>query len=621
MRVWTWRVFFTSLVSMVLVACSREADQAPGNASLGDSKGIVATDGMDLASLREEYQDVIAAFPVHCQSETVLDALCAAAQREGLIAGTSPRLAAMKAFPDENIGLYCFELAFEERLKESHERALEFCEEVSRELPASALGAISLDKQLGLIREDEAARFLELCSSTIDSAANGRCRAAALLRRAEYLYMRGELRPAALDYLRMWAEFPKTVEATGLSMTIRSRLEYAGLYWEAAALKTAASKEDTARSFLDEFCSLKPDESGATEGPESLTAVYWKSTPDLECILSTVELPEEGSMEALEFLARAGCLAIHEADRPTATALYDDHNRMFRACLSASEGNMEEQLKLARHHGVVSRDVMRLFSNLEMNEMEYRFASIEESECAVAFSALGVELAQNIALQDEGRIADAFAAMDSHVDIIMKAAYDGKAIKATYLRGVELFPESPFAPKYTMKAADHCREVWRRPDQAAGVYEEFLATYPGSSRTQEAKVKLGLCLHETKRFEKAYHVFEEALSNPTEARYEAVATLVMSLCEAELGCRDRARAHMKDVAKRFPESPCAPRALFWLGCNFLSDREGDKARAYFQDLMARYPESEYAAKGRSYCERLDQLREAPGQSSAQDSGA
>lgn len=120
---------------------------------------------------------------------------------------------------------------------------------------------------------------------------------------------------------------------------------------------------------------------------------------------------------------------------------------------------------------------------------------------------------------------------------------------------------------------------------------------------------MGITQYEMEDFEHAAKTLEDFCNLKTNTENLLTGQFVLALCEEALGLGTESEQRMWMIYKDHPESSVAPRAIFWLASNRLAHQEYGKARELFTDLCDRYPDGEYAAKSRSYLERLKSLNQ------------
>lgn len=159
-----------------------------------------------------------------------------------------------------------------------------------------------------------------------------------------------------------------------------------------------------------------------------------------------------------------------------------------------------------------------------------------------------------------------------------RAMRDFASAEAEYVRLPMDYPRSPLVPEasYRLGLAYYDQSLQAALDQtmterAIAQFDRFIAEYPDGSSVPAAREKIA-----------------ELRSRLAEKTYDSGRLYVTLKSGAS------ARVYFEAVARDYPETPWAPRALLALARSAAADGLPDEARGAYQRLTGEYPESEEA---------------------------
>ncbi len=94
-------------------------------------------------------------------------------------------------------------------------------------------------------------------------------------------------------------------------------------------------------------------------------------------------------------------------------------------------------------------------------------------------------------------------------------------------------------------------------DDAIAQFNDFLVTYPESSRADSAQYWLGEAYYVNKQYDPAITEYQKLIAAYPDSQKVSQAMLKTGFCEAELGNREKARATLEEVKQRFPGTTSA----------------------------------------------------------------
>lgn len=94
-------------------------------------------------------------------------------------------------------------------------------------------------------------------------------------------------------------------------------------------------------------------------------------------------------------------------------------------------------------------------------------------------------------------------------------------------------------------------------DDAIAQFNDFLVTYPESSRADSAQYWLGEAYYVNKQYDPAITEYQKLITAYPDSQKVSQAMLKTGFCEAELGNREKARATLEEVKQRFPGTTSA----------------------------------------------------------------
>ena len=562
------------------------------------------------SDVKAAYHDVINAFPLKVESDDVLARLVSAAVREGKVADSE---ALMRHSPDDNVGLFIFEKQYGSAREESPERALEFARKIESDFRGKPLSVLAFDKILDHLRTSEPDEFLRSCQEDIGpvESQGGPREAVALRRRAEYYYDTGEVKRSALDYLHFWGKYPEKVEKLGMKLVAMSRLQDAGLFWEASSLEISESPGEVARRFYDEFQGVEGTCGDSIVG--SPDEIYWCETPKLEPLLARASESREVSLPEVELLARVGCLAMY-TDRQRESAAI--HMECGKRLLQIHDADGDVVLHDLREcYEVVYKNTLRIFSNYKNVEMhletEYHFNSKNETELILALAKMGYKMALDGLPAGPNTAGAEREAVDRFVGAA-KLLNDRNAVVEVYDDVVARHEGTEMAASYLLEIGDTYLNDWKTPEQAIEAYRKLQSLYPESPHAETALSKIALAYHGIEKYDDAYLACQEFEAIYPDGKSIAAVKMVSAMCESALGQNAEAEVHMQEIAEEYRHSNLAPRALFWIASNRLARQDYAAAKEAFEALIERYPESDFASQSREYVTLLDSVAEQSG---------
>jgi len=588
---------------VMLVSCRRPTEQpVPGGAA----------DGGTFAQLREEFGAIIARFPNHPRSRETLDLLIEAAVTEEGLNKDGANRTLMYRLPDDNIGLYLFDLEYEALEKESTEKAKAFCQEVRERASGTALALAAFDKTLALEGNDPN-RFLELCEQELTQATREGEARVALLRRFEFYRETKQSKRAALDALLFMAEYPEISRRMGTTSSLIAAVRNAGFIIEAKLLKEAPVLGEAAQTLHGELARSKTD-AEREDAAAPCTAIYWRFAPNLEKMAEVVVPDEPVSFENVFLLARMAAIAAFDLDAREVMEFASAYSDAVKRFAAAGPVSTQDLRRLAACCEVLVDDRLGMFGSRAGDAVLSRRAGYNagryispgalEQATASLFDAWA-DVVQLLHDRDPDATAASFAGFIDEQISLLEALGNHRAVIACHKRFIDRYPDDlERVPRYWLAMAECYGGPLNAPEEAVEILAALAERYPDSPEALSASMKQGLLLYEAGRYEQAVEILEVFAAKNPENEMATTARFLSALCLAAMGLAEESETAMIRITQEDPQSPVAARALFWLGSTRLSQQAYDKARDAFRDLIERYPESPYTPQARNYVEKL-----------------
>ena len=149
-------------------------------------------------------------------------------------------------------------------------------------------------------------------------------------------------------------------------------------------------------------------------------------------------------------------------------------------------------------------------------------------------------------------------------------------------------------------------------EKAIGIYRDISRSYPpGTLYSRVARQKYLNIRNALRNLKEQQKVMEKVRGTPLEVQ---IHLQMAELFKSELNRPERAIQEYKLIAEKFPTSPAAPEALWWVGYLYASLNMPEKAISAYKEVVERYPASKFDAEaifqmGRLYMS-LGNYREA-----------
>jgi tetratricopeptide (TPR) repeat protein len=196
-------------------------------------------------------------------------------------------------------------------------------------------------------------------------------------------------------------------------------------------------------------------------------------------------------------------------------------------------------------------------------------------------------------LKDEELIADTFFQIG---DIYYKYLHDYPKALDTYRRIERLNDNDPGQTYVTLARMLEAEVLCRtgKFDQAIGIYRDISESYPpGTLYRRVARQKYLNVQNALENLKEQRRIIGRVKNTPLEiqARLQAA-----ELFKSDLNQPEKAIEEYRLIADRFPTSPAAPEALWWIGYLYASLNMPQKAISAYREVIERYPASKFDAE-------------------------
>jgi tetratricopeptide (TPR) repeat protein len=165
------------------------------------------------------------------------------------------------------------------------------------------------------------------------------------------------------------------------------------------------------------------------------------------------------------------------------------------------------------------------------------------------------------------------------------------------------FPKTPTALIALRQLSDAYLNVWNTPAKAVECQRKIAAMFAGTPEEFEARTQIGRILYESKNYPEAIFELTQMLAKiPKGYRTEASRTM--------LGLAYLATSNYADARDEFAQvintdsGEFREKSLYLMGYSYISEQKYPEALKPFQDLVNLYPDGEYAAKARSFMDKI-----------------
>ncbi len=601
---------FPVLIATCLCVISLSCSESPRRSA---SSG--ADPGKRLQALMQEYDALSEAPGLVPRRQAILEEIVELAMAAAEPKDSMACVTALKQFQNHAAGPLLFDACCDRLALQGHEDILTFSRSVQETLPDSIVGNAAFAKELQIDEESEAEVFLTKCAAVLDESERKPKARIALFMRANHYRSLGRRREAALDCLRLIANFPDTYRKTEVATKVNLILEDAGFPLESAVLLQAEDPGVLAEYFAEDLALDTTDSDEAERVPHTLAGIYVSHSPSLQSILEHAgindALNSATAYEEAVFRARIGRMAVERLD-PVATA--GQFEAFLKILPDACEGLPED----SPERQVLSGSCKAAADGLSGvwtwpctrgsdRELEQVRASLSVRETAARLSETYLTFIEErlTAMGGDGEERYA-AALSEHINLLARMGVRAGVVEA-YRHFIDIFPDSDASPQYFMKIAEFYRDSLGMNVKAAEVFAELREHYPHSEYAGAASVRQALCLYQEGHYSEAYEVTQMALAGGLPEHEALKAEFLVPLCEAAMGLNEDAEAHMAAYCEKYPQGSITPRAFFWFGSNKLSQQEYGEALEYFEELVLRYPDSSYGQKARDYTHRLKSI--------------
>ncbi|MEK9136225.1 MAG: tetratricopeptide repeat protein, partial [Bacteroidota bacterium] len=193
-----------------------------------------------------------------------------------------------------------------------------------------------------------------------------------------------------------------------------------------------------------------------------------------------------------------------------------------------------------------------------------------------------------------------------HSDLVPKAYYSiGDAYYnlkeytsaiSSYREVINRFPNSQYISD-AINGIQYCYALLGKEEQAAGVIDEFVKAHPHTSGADKLYFKKADLFYSSRNFEKAIVEYRAFLNRFPESPLAADAHYWIAMSSRAMYRNDVAVKEFNDVVGSYGQSKVAPLALLELGLLYVNEEKYSEAITTFERLEAAYPSSEAAIHG------------------------
>jgi len=425
----------------------------------------------------------------------------------------------------------------------------------------------------------------------------------------------GRPKHAAIDLIRLYALHPDAVDQMHAGSYISATLKDAGFFLEADLLEKPPEPARAAAALWKEFAPAASALDPQATADLNTVALYLRHAPDVAAIEQAAEAAAEHGIldapldRALHF-ARMARIAIEAVQPEEAAARYTLFTEAAETAINAPNIAEDDSIQLAQTLAascLACRSFMSNGDQLRPN-LDTIIKRLEPKTTELSQKMLRLYLAAWLVTLPPGN--DGAEKMIEQVDHVVEWTQrdDHDSVLNAYNTFLDRYPDAPQAPDVLAKLADYCQVRMRDSAKAATLYANLIDKYPDAPNVEKAVLRQALALYENKDYRAALDTLNAFIQKKPDSPNIATARYMAALAEAALGLVEDAQAHMTRLINEFPASALAPRALYWLGMNYVMRQEYKDASEIFHMLTDRYPQSEYAQRARAYITNLEKTQ-------------
>ena len=179
----------------------------------------------------------------------------------------------------------------------------------------------------------------------------------------------------------------------------------------------------------------------------------------------------------------------------------------------------------------------------------------------------------------------------------------------------DLYPNSPLAEESLYLAASLYHHYIRDPEQAARLYQNLAVAFPKGRYFFEARENLAVVYEASDHSRhRALQIYQQLLLAPEMAGRADYLRFKIGELNLQLGKMDQARLEFRDLLVKRPDSIFAPQTYYLVGFSYYLEKRFDLALAVFRGTARKFPGTPIAIRAEFFVadtlEDLGEMRRA-----------